>query len=60
MSDESKCDVVCDDIYNQVGKHGGKTIYLLDIWLLYSDAGRDHRLRAWKRKLKKRLWAWGL
>jgi hypothetical protein len=53
-------DVICDDIYNQIGRHGGKTIYLLDIWLLYSDAQKDHRLRSWKRKLNKRLWAWGM
>lgn len=53
-------DVICDDIYNQIGRHGGEAVYLLDIWLLYSDAGRDHRLSPWRRKLKKRLWAWGL
>ena len=47
-------DVICDDIYVQIGKHGGKTICLLDIWLLYSDADRDHQLRWWRR-LKKRL-----
>ena len=52
-------DVICDDIYNQIGKHGGKTIYLLDIWFLYCDARKDQRLLAAKRKLKKRLWAWG-
>jgi hypothetical protein len=44
----------------QIGRHGGKTIYLLDIWLLYSDAQKDHRLRSWKRKLNKSLWAWGM
>lgn len=53
-------EVICDDIYNQLGKHGGNAVYLLDIWLLYSEASRDHRLRRWKRKLKKRLWAWGV
>ena len=41
-------DVICDDIYNQIGKHDGTTIYLLDIWLLYSEARRDHRLHPWK------------
>ena len=53
-------DVICDDIYNQIGRHGGKPIYLLDIWLLYGDAQKDPRLRSWKRKLNKRLWAWGM
>lgn len=53
-------DVICDDVYNQIGRHGPETVYLLDIWPLYSDARNDRRLRPWKRKLKKRLWAWGL
>lgn len=52
-------EVICDDVYNQLGRHGGKTIYLLDIWHLYSGAKEDKRLRHWKRKLKKRLWVWG-
>ena len=53
-------DVICDDIYNQIGRHGGNTTYLLDIWLLFTDARNDRRLAPWRRKLKKRLWAWGI
>jgi hypothetical protein len=54
------CDVVCDDIYNQVGKHGVTAKYLLDIWPNYSGAANDDRLLAVRRCLKRRLWAWGL
>lgn len=52
-------DVICDDVYNQIGKHGHDVKYLLDIWSLYGDARRDRRFRALKRKFKKRLWGWG-
>jgi hypothetical protein len=52
-------DVICDDVYNQIGKHGVKVKYLLDIWLRFGQARRDSRFRALKRKLKKRLWGWG-
>jgi hypothetical protein len=53
-------EVICDDIYHQIGKHGPAARYLLDIWHLYTGAADDHRLRPWRRKLKRRLWAWGL
>jgi len=53
-------DVICADIYNQLGKHGVGARYLLDIWHLYSGASEDDRLVPWRRKLKRRLWAWGL
>lgn len=52
-------DVICDDAYNQIGKHGGKAKYLLDIWLRFGQARRDSRFKALKRKLKRRLWGWG-
>ena len=52
-------DVICDDVYNQFGKHGAKVKYLLDIWLRFGQARRDSRFKALKRKLKKRLWGWG-
>ena len=52
-------DVICDDAYNQIGKHGSSTMHLLDIWLLFSDSSRDRRLMAFRRKLKNRVWAWG-
>jgi hypothetical protein len=51
-------DVICDDVYNQFGKHGANK-YLLDIWLGFGEARRDSRFKALKRKLKRRLWGWG-
>jgi hypothetical protein len=47
------------DVLNQIGKHGAKVKYLLDIWLRFGQAQRDSRFKALKRKLKKRLWGWG-
>ena len=52
-------DVICDDVYNQIGKHGDNTMHLLDIWLLFSDSSRDRKLLSVRRKLKKQVWAWG-
>ena len=52
-------EIVCDDVYNQIGKHGFAK-YLLDIWPIYQGARRDSRYRTAKRKLGKRLWAWGI
>jgi len=53
-------DVICDDVYNRTGKHGARAKYLLDIWLGFGQARRDSRFKALKRKLKKRLWGWGV
>jgi len=53
---EKVSDVICDDVYNQFEKHG-KVQYLLDIWQRFGE--RDDNFKAWKRKLKKRLWGWG-
>lgn len=52
-------DVICDDIYNQVDKHGDQARFLLDIWPTFQGTGKDKRLREARRKLRKRLWAWG-
>ena len=52
-------DVICDDVYNQIGKHGAKVKYLLDIWLRFGQSRRDSRFKTLKRRLKKRLWGWG-
>lgn len=52
-------DVICDDVYNQIGKHGADVMHLLDIWLLFSDSRRDRRLLPFRRRLKKQVWAWG-
>lgn len=51
--------MICDDVYNQLGKHG-PTKYLLDIWPIYQGTQRDPRLRAARRKLGRRLWAWAI
>ncbi len=56
---EKVSDVICDDVYNQIGKHGAKVKYLLDIWLRFGQARRDSRFKTLKRKQKKRLWGWG-
>ncbi len=53
-------EVICDDIYNQIDRHGIEARYLLDVWHLYSGAADDYRLDPFRRKLKRRLWAWGL
>lgn len=52
-------DVICDDVFNQIGKHGERAVYLLDIWLLFIDAVQDERVRAARKELKHRLWVWG-
>lgn len=52
--------VICDDIYRQLGKHGIDARYLLDIWHLYAGAANDYRLIPYRHSLKRRLWAWGL
>jgi hypothetical protein len=52
-------DVIYDGVFNQIGKHGARARYLLDIWLRFDQARRDSRFKALKRKLKKRLWGWG-
>lgn len=51
-------DVICDDAYNQIGKHG-EARYLLDIWPTFGDARNDQRFIQAKRALKKNNWGWG-
>jgi hypothetical protein len=52
-------DVICDDVYNQIGKHGDDAVHLLDIWPVEEGANDDHRFRASKRELGDRIWGWG-
>ena len=52
-------EIVCDDVYNQIGKHGPAK-YLLDIWPIYQGARQDSRYKTARRKLGKRFWAWGI
>ena len=52
-------DVVSNDIYREIGRHG-ESQYLLDIWPIYDGARQDKRLRAARKTLGNRLWAWGM
>ena len=52
-------DVVCNDIYREIGRHGDSQ-YLLDIWPIYDGARQDKRLRAARKTLGNQLWAWGM
>lgn len=51
-------DVICDDVYNQIGRHGKDAIHLLDIWPTYYGSNFDPRLWNAKRQCD-RIWAWG-
>ncbi len=51
-------DVICGDVYDQIGRHGNAK-YLLDIWLNYFDVHEDPRFKKAKRELGNRLWGWG-
>ena len=52
-------DVICDDIYRQVGRHGDDAIYLLDIWPTQDAVNDDEDFIAAKQRLGNRLWGWG-
>lgn len=52
-------DVICDDIYNQIGRHGSRAMHVLDIWPILAGASQDPQLRQAKRQYGDRLWAWG-
>jgi hypothetical protein len=52
-------DVICNDIYAEVDRHSDH-IFLLDIWPTFRGASKDKRLKTCRRRLKKRLWAWGI
>ena len=51
-------DVICGDVYDQIGKHGDAK-YLLDIWPTYNGVRHDPQFKAAKRQLGDRLWGWG-
>lgn len=52
-------DVICDDIYNQLGSHGSDATYLLDIWPTQEAVNSDQRFIHWKSNFGERLWGWG-
>ncbi len=51
-------DVICGDVYDQIGRFGSKTKYLLDIWKDYGECLLDQEfLRC--RRLFRHVWGWG-
>lgn len=56
---EKVTDVVCDDVYDQIGMHGPAARYVLDIWHAWGDAKSDPSYRSAKARLGRRLWGWG-
>lgn len=53
-------DVICNDIYREITRHGDDSQFLLDIWPIFQGARLDRRLRDARRVLGDRLWAWGI
>ena len=51
-------DVICGDVYDQIGRFGTKTKHRVDIWKLYGECLRDERFRLHKRRFK-HVWGWG-
>ena len=51
-------DVICGDVYEQIGRFGARTKHLLDIWKLYGECLLDERFR-WHRRRYKHVWGWG-
>jgi hypothetical protein len=51
-------DVICGDVYDQIGRFGTKTKHLLDIWKLYAECLQDEQFRLHKRRYK-HVWGWG-
>ncbi len=51
-------DVICGDVYDQIGRYGAKTKYLLDIWKGYAECLLDERFR-WHKRRYKHVWGWG-
>lgn len=52
-------ELICDDVYNHLGKHGKTTMHLLDIWPTFNCASQDERLRKARKRVGK-IWAWGI
>ena len=52
-------DVVCDDIYNQLERHGDEAVHLLDIWPTQLCSNEDLQFIRAKRRLGNRLCGWG-
>jgi hypothetical protein len=55
---EFGAEVICDDIWNVVGKQPPGTRYAIDIWPEWYDARHDVKLRE-ARQAGHNIWAWG-
>ena len=51
-------DVICGDVYDQIGRFGTKTKHLLDIWKLYGECLDDEWFR-WHKRRFRHVWGWG-
>jgi hypothetical protein len=51
-------DVICGDVYDQIGRFGTKTKHVLDIWKQYGDCLLDERFR-WHKRHYRHVWGWG-
>lgn len=51
-------DVICGDVYDQVGRFGSRTKHLLDIWKDYGECLQDGRFLLCRR-LFGHVWGWG-
>jgi hypothetical protein len=51
-------DVICGDVYDQIGRFGTKAKHLLDIWKLYGECLRDEQFLLHRRRFK-HVWGWG-
>ena len=51
-------DVICGDVYDQIGRFGTKVKHLLDIWKHYGECLRDEQFLHCRR-LYKHVWGWG-
>ena len=51
-------DVICGDVYEQIGRFGARTKHLLDIWKLYGECLLDERF-VWHKRRYKHVWGWG-
>jgi hypothetical protein len=51
-------DVICGDVYDQIGRFGARTKHLLDIWKVYGDCLLDDRFQ-WHKRRYKHVWGWG-
>lgn len=51
-------DVICGDVYDQIGRFGAKTKHLLDIWKRYGECLLDERF-CWHKRRYRHVWGWG-